>query len=423
MKILVLSLYYAPELVGGGLYTSEMCKWLAARGHSVAVVTAYPFYPEWRVAKPYRNSRFSREVLDGVTLTRCPFYVPQNPSGLRRILSYLSFALTSAGAVIWNARGLRPDVVFAVAPSLLFTPAALAAAAIAGARSWLHVQDFEIGAAFQLDLLKGDRLQRWATSVESALLKRFARVSTISPKMRDLLLEKKVAPARAIEFRNWVDTTEIVVRDSATPLRAKLGIPKDAVVALYSGSMGFKQGLETIIDAARMLQQRGSKVFFILCGNGATRDKLVAQSSGLDRIRFIDLQPRERLPELLATADIHLLPQRGSVADLVLPSKLAPMLASGRPIVAMAEPGTQIAAEIDGAGLIISPENPTALADALILLADDVDLRSTLGGKAREYARCKWDSRAILSRAERDLLDLSREGSHAPTDQSSVNRF
>jgi colanic acid biosynthesis glycosyl transferase WcaI len=407
MKILVLSLYYAPELVGGGLYTSEMCKWLAARGHSVAVVTAYPFYPEWKVAEPYRNSRFSREVRDGVMLTRCPFYVPQNPSGLRRILSYLSFALTSAGALFWTASRARPDVVFVVAPSLLFTPATLFVTAITGARSWLHVQDFEIGAAFQLELLKGNRLKRWATSIESALLKRFDRVSTISPKMRDLLLEKKVAPARAIEFRNWVDTTEIVLRDSATPLRAQLGVPEDAVVALYSGSMGFKQGLETIVDAARLLQQRGSKLFFVICGNGATRDKLVEQSKGLDRIRFIDLQPRERLPELLATADIHLLPQRASVADLVLPSKLAPMLATGRPVIAMAAPQTQLASEVEDAGLVIPADDPEALAAAISTLASDVALRTRLGTNGRNRAECRWDAAKILCRFEHDLLGLA----------------
>ncbi len=190
MKILVQSIHYAPELIGGGKYTGEMCEWLAARGHTVKVVTAYPFYPDWKVKQPYRNSRYSREALAGVQVHRCPFYVPQRPSGLRRLLSYLSFALSSAGPVMWQALRFRPDVVFAIAPTQLAAPATRVAAFISGARSWMHLQDFEIQSAFELKLLRGKWLRRCAEFIEDGLLRRFDRVSTISPKMLDLLLRK-----------------------------------------------------------------------------------------------------------------------------------------------------------------------------------------------------------------------------------------
>jgi colanic acid biosynthesis glycosyl transferase WcaI len=419
MKILVQSIHYAPELIGGGKYTSEMCEWLAARGHTVEVVTAYPFYPDWKVKPPYRNSRYSHEVVDGVQVHRCPFYVPQEPSGLRRLISYLSFALSSGGALIWTALRFRPDVVFAIAPTQLGAPATLAAAFVSRARSWMHLQDFEIQSAFELGLLRGKWLRRCAEFIEGGLLRRFCRVSTISPKMLELLLSKQIAQSRAIEFRNWVDTSVIRPGDRSTPLRVQLGLPESAIVALYSGSMALKQGLENVVEAARILRDNHSDIFFVLCGNGAVRDRLIDQAQGLDNVRFLDLQPRERLCELLATADMHLLPQRAAVADLVLPSKLAAMLASGRPIIAMAEPNTQLAIEVEGNGLVIPADNSAALVAAIVELAKDEPLRTKFGQAGRGAAIRRWDMQTILNQLEQHLLLLQQESSIKPLETSS----
>jgi colanic acid biosynthesis glycosyl transferase WcaI len=408
MKILVLGVNYAPELIGIGKYTSEMCEWLAARGHSVKVVTAYPFYPDWKVTPPHRYTRYSRQMLNGVDVTRCPLYVPAKPTGLRRLISYASFALSSAGVLIWRALRFRPDVVFTIAPSQLLAPATLAAATMSGAKSWLHIQDFEIETAFELGILKGNRLRRCAEFIESGMLRRFARVSTISPKMMERLLGKRVAAARAMEFRNWVDTGAIKPGSQDTALRAELDLPADAVVALYSGSMALKQGLENVVDAARIVRAAKPNVFIVLCGNGAVRNILVERAKGLDNVRFLDLQPRERLSELLSTADIHLLPQRAAVADVVLPSKLAGMLASGRPIIAMAEPETQLGVEVAGCGTLIAADDPNALASALIALANDAALRSKLGEGGRTNALNRWDMQTILGQLEQQLLALSQ---------------
>lgn len=408
MKILVLGVNYAPELIGIGKYTSEMCEWLAARGHSVKVVTAYPFYPDWKVLPPHRYTRYSRETRNGVDVTRCPFYVPAKPTGLRRLISYASFALSSAGVLISQALRFRPDVVFTVAPSQLFAPATLAAAAMSGARSWLHVQDFEIETAFELGILKGNRLRRCAEFIESAMLRRFARVSTISPKMMERLLSKKVAAARTMEFRNWVDTDAIRPGSQLTPLRTELGLPADAVIALYSGSMALKQGLENVVDAARIVRATNPNVYVVLCGNGAVRNVLVERAKGLDNIRFLDLQPRERLCELLSTANIHLLPQRAAVADVVLPSKLSAMLASGRPIIAMAEPKTQLGLEVTGCGTLIAADDAAALAAAMIELANDPALRKKLGEGGRANAVNRWDVQTILGQLEQQLLALAQ---------------
>jgi colanic acid biosynthesis glycosyl transferase WcaI len=406
MKILVYGLNYAPELIGIGKYTKEMCEWLAARGHDVKVISSYPYYPEWKVIKPYQSSRYSRELIAGVEVIRCPLYVPSEPTGMRRVLHHLSFAGSTAPAVMWLALKFRPDVLFTVAPSQFIIPAALMAARISGARSWLHLQDFEVDSAFELGILSGQGLRRCAERVERATLTRFDRVSTISPKMMERLADKRVAPSRIVEFRNWVDTTVIRPQDRAATLRVELAISPQSIVALYSGSLAMKQGLENVIEAARRLNHSTPEIVFVICGTGAMRERLIEQAKDLDNVRFLDLRPQAGLSELLSMADIHLLPQRAEVEDLVLPSKLAGMLASGRPLIAMAKPRTQLALDVEGAGLVIPAGDPASLVSAVVRLADDAPLRAQLGQVGRGMALSRWDTQAILSRLEQHLIAL-----------------
>jgi colanic acid biosynthesis glycosyl transferase WcaI len=373
MKILVYGLNYAPELVGIGKYTHEMCTWLVERGHEVKVVTSYPYYPTWKVENPYQNWRYSRES-GPVEVFRCPLYVPPMPSSAKRILHHLSFALSSAPIVGRVALSFRPDILFTIAPSQATLPAALFAARISHAHAWLHIHDFEIEAAFELGILSKGWLRRAAERFEGAGLSRFDRISTISAKMLDKLRQKQIPEERLIEIRNWVDTSVIFPRSSDTDLRRELGISPQAVVVLYSGTMNLKQGLESIVYAARSLASAKPQLVFVLCGAGVWRDRLVEMCRGLANVRFIGLQPYGRLNELLATADIHVLPQRAEVADLVMPSKLTAMLASGRPVIVMADAATQLAAEIAGAGLRVPAGDADALAAGLVQLVDDGDL-------------------------------------------------
>jgi colanic acid biosynthesis glycosyl transferase WcaI len=410
MKILIYGLNYAPELIGIGKYTHEMSEWLAARGHQVKVVSSHPHYPEWKVKSEYRNHRYRREQMGDIDVMRCPLYVPERPSGARRLLSYLSFSASSTPAVIGLAARFRPDIVLSIAPSLLLAPAALLASRLCGARAWLHVQDFEIESAFTLNLLSGAPLQRCAEWIERLFLGRFDCISTISPRMIARLANKVSSP-QLVEFRNWVDTAVIRPEDRPTPLRAELQVSPQSIVALYSGNMALKQGLETLIDAARLLETKRPDIVFVICGDGPKRDDLMQQSKGLANVRFLDLQPSERMSELLSTADIHLLLQRAEMADLVLPSKLAPMLASGRPILATATPGTQLAAEVDGAGVVVPAHDPPSMVAAITRLADDPALRRRLGDVGRVLAKNRWDKNAILGRLEEKLLAVADRGS------------
>lgn len=403
LKLLVVGLNYAPDFIGIPKYTTEMCEELARRGHQVTVVTAPPYYPAWEVPPPYRGG-WRSETLNGVKLVRAPLYVPRQPTGKTRLLHHLSFAATSLpSAVLCAVRG-RPDVVLAVAPSLMSVPGALIAAKLSGAKSWLHIQDFEVDAAFELGMLKGEGARRWAERLERALLLGFDRVSTISASMRQLLLRKGVKEEAALEVRNWVDVDAVTAWPSSnTSYREALNIPADHAVALYSGNMAGKQGLETLAEVAALLEARLAKVTLLLCGQGPLKGVLEAACVERTNVRFMDLQPIEKLPELLATADVHLLPQRAEAADLVLPSKLTGMLASGRSVVAMADAGTGLAIEVEGCGLVVPPGDGPAMADAVFRLSADETLRRQLSGAARERAEQRWRRSAVIDDLEAEL--------------------
>ncbi|MDZ4255627.1 MAG: glycosyltransferase WbuB [Sulfuritalea sp.] len=430
MRILIHGINYSPELTGIGKYTGEMAEWLAAQGHQVRVVTAPPYYPQWRVAegfanwwrKEQRQRQTQTQTLphpnppplgEGINIKgslvvyRCPLWVPAKPSGLKRVLHLASFALSSfpimLRQVFW-----RPDMVWVVEPPLFCAPQAWLVARLSGGKAWLHIQDFEVDAAFDLGLLKGAWLQRMVVAGERWLMRQFDRVSTISQRMVVRAVAKGVAPGRVVLFPNWVDLEGLRVDESGTKvLRAELGIPADAVVALYSGNMGNKQGLEILAEAAKLLEENAC-LQFVFCGNGAGREELVERGMGLSNVRFLDLQPMEKLGALLGMADIHLLPQRADAADLVMPSKLTGMLASGRPVVATAHAGTELADVVNGRGLVTPPGDAVAFAEAIAALAEDPARRLELGFAGRRYAETYLDKHAVLGQFERELLDLKR---------------
>ena len=405
MRVLVYGINYAPELTGVGKYTGEMCEWLRRRGHDVTVVCAPPYYPAWHVIPPYRSWQYSVEVVAGVRVIRCPLWVPKRQTALLRALHLFSFAVSSFPVVILAAFRGRPDTVFFIVPTFVGTVAALVPAYLVGARSWLHIQDYEAEAAFSLGMLRASWMKRIIAAVERSALRLFDCVSTISPSMLELTRTKGVSPDRLVHFPNWVDTASIRPLSGPSPLRQSLGIGPDQRVALYSGNLGEKQGLEIVVDAARTLRER-KDVLFVICGEGAARERLGRRAAGLENVRFVPLQPAERLNELLNLADIHLLPQRQDVDCFVMPSKLLGMMASGRPIVASARHGSDLSNTVCECGLVVPPGDGDGFARAVIELLDNPERAQGLGVRARELCIDKWDVSETLTDLERSLLKL-----------------
>ncbi len=462
MRILIHGLNFAPELVGVGKFTGEMAEWLGGRGHEVRAVTAPPFNPTSRVASGYSSWLYRREdrvyhsapqvsersgiqvnqdavishgsalpagssnsaglmvsetqatneagQVGRLSILRCPVWVPRTPAAGKRALHLTSFALSSFWSMLRQV-SWRPDVVLVIEPTLLCAPNAWLTARLSGAKSWLHVQDLEADAAFEMGMLTSSHLRRLVIALEQKCMRGFDRVSTISQKMGLRLAEKGVESSRYVLFPNWVDTKIIFPLQNPSPLRNELRIPHDAIVSLYSGSMAHKQGLDVLAEA--VLGSR-HEMHFVFCGDGPAKPALASLASRVRNVHLLPLQPFERLNDLLNLADIHLLPQRADAADLVMPSKLTGMLASGRPVVASAASDTQLSQVVDGRGIVVPPGDASAFAWAMDQLASHPALRDRLGRNARAYAVSDLEKNTVLQRFEQELLKLTSAQGWSP---------
>lgn len=384
-KVLVYGMNYAPEMAGVGRYTGEIAEHLAAEGKSVVVVTTPAHYPGWRVQAPYRNG-YSTEALNGVTVVRCPLLLRERMEGIWRLVAPISFAATSLPTVLWQFIRHRPDTLLCIEPTLIAAPAALLAAKLTGARSILHVQDLEVDAAFAVGHLGSKTwLKRLGYAFERAVMRGFDRVVTISNRMAEKIVEKGVPEAKVAVIRNWVDLDQIFPLDGPSPYRQELGYAEDVFVVLYSGNIGAKQGLHVLLDAAESLAGDRS-IRFVIAGEGPAKNDLIARYGKLETVRFLPFQPYARLNAFLNMADLHALPQDANAADLVLPSKLGGMLASGRPIVVTAASGTEIFEFLGQAAFITPPGDSQKLAEAIrdvarLKLTTDSVLQSQLSAQ------------------------------------------
>jgi colanic acid biosynthesis glycosyl transferase WcaI len=421
MKILILGINYAPELTGIAVYTAGLARELAARGHRVQVVSAPPYYPDWKVGEGHSAWRYTQDIDAGVRVTRCPLYVPRRPNGAKRILHHLSFAITSLLPMIANGLRMRPDVIFTVSPSLFSAPIGALTARMTGAKQWLHIQDFEIEAAFATGQINpGGLVRRWAQSFEHFCLSLPDKASSISSAMCEKLVNKGVDAANVYQLNNWADIDAIQPKDISL-FREKWNI-RTRHVALYSGSISEKQGLENLVEAARLLENR-EDITFVICGNGPNREKLEKSAAGLANIQFHDLQKFQDLNDLLSLATVHLLPQKRGAADLLLPSKLANMLASGRPVIAGADAGTGLADAIAGCGLAVEPDSADAIANAIVILVEDSGLYGECAKQARLRSLRDWSKAQIIVELERALVQMSEaEKLPQPSGNSDFSR-
>jgi colanic acid biosynthesis glycosyl transferase WcaI len=415
LRVAILGLNYAPEEIGIGRYTTDMAEALAARNHQVEVIAGKPYYPQWITYLPFRKRGWHHHSERGVEITRCPHYVPAYPDGPRRIVHLASFAVAALGPalrLVLRRRVARPQIVICVVPALLSLPVAWLAARLAGARLWVHIQDFEVEAAFATGLIRSrGGMARWAPTVESCLLRLADRISTISPQMCARLVQKGIPQERVVQIRNWADepVAEYPVhgRSEDASLRQDWSLGTNHI-ALYSGNIANKQGITILIEAARLTAHRRD-ITWVICGQGPYRPALENLAEGMDNIQFHDLQPTVRMHEFLAMAAVHLLPQLPGAADLVLPSKLTNMLASGRPVVATADRGTGLFDEVDGCGMVTPPGDAASLARAVCELIDDPERRQVLGLAALRRARERWGRERIIDRLEKEMRLVCRD--------------
>ncbi|EHI1798463.1 TPA: colanic acid biosynthesis fucosyltransferase WcaI [Salmonella enterica subsp. enterica] len=405
MKILVYGINYSPELTGIGKYTGEMVAWMAQEGHEVRVITAPPYYPQWKVGERYSAWRYRREEGEA-TVWRCPLYVPKQPSTLKRLLHLGSFALSSFFPLMAQRRW-KPDRIIGVVPTLFCTPGMRLLATLSGARTVLHIQDYEVDAMLGLGMAgKGKRgsVARLATAFERSALRNVDNVSTISRSMMNKAREKGVAAEKILFFPNWSEVARFQdVNDAdVTALRQQLGLPEGKKIVLYSGNIGEKQGLEKVIDAAERLRDR--PLIFAIVGQGGGKARLenMARERGLANIKFLPLQPYDALPALLKMGDCHLVVQKCGAADAVLPSKLTNILAVGGNAVITAEPHIelgQLCARYPGIAVCVEPESTDALVNGISQALAMPKNNMT----AREYAERTLNKENVLRQFIADI--------------------
>ncbi|MDN5881690.1 MAG: WcaI family glycosyltransferase, partial [Nitrosospira sp.] len=269
--------------------------------------------------------------------------------------------------------------------------------------------DLQVDAAFRLGLLKSGLFGRLLYRIEAYLLRRATRVSTITPAMQARIIDKGMPSEWVWLCPNWADISAIRPSAKHNSFRLGLGVGDDALLVLYAGNMGEKQGLEMVLEAASKCRN-DPRLLFLMVGDGGARRRLadLSKKMELQNVRFLPLQPKERLNDMLSAGDIHLVVQKRDAADLVMPSKLTNILAAGRACIATADPGTALHDVVSGyeAGCVVPPGDTDALADAVVKLACDPAMRQFCGRNAREYAEMNLDKDRILSGYAKQLKSL-----------------
>jgi colanic acid biosynthesis glycosyl transferase WcaI len=395
-RVLVYSIYFAPEATGIAPYTTRLAEHLAERGAEVEVVTGFPHYPAWRLHPGYERGLRRRERVGAVTVTRARQRTPRRHNGATRILYEVTWLL--------NGITLRPrpaDLVIGVTPNLAGAALAWRAAVRSAAPLGLIVQDLTGPAAAQSGITGGALIPTVTRRLEGVLLRAADRVAVVSDGFVPYLRDVGVSADVVHEVRNWARTAPVDTgRDEA---RRRVGFPLDRPVALHAGNMGAKQALEVLVDAARLAPD----LDVVLMGDGNQRRRLEAAAAGLTNLRMLPLQADDEVPYVLAAADVLLVNERASVRDMALPSKLTAYFTSGRPVVAAVRPDGVTAREVGRAGgVVVAPEDPAAVVEAVRRLLAGPDLAARLVSSARTHAAAVLSERAGLESVDRFVDDL-----------------
>lgn len=407
MRILLYSISYSPEVAGSGRFNGELTKWLAEHGHQVDVITAHPYYPEWKVRHEYSAKGWFAEKIGTLTVYRTPLYVPEQVTGKTRILHELSFALNSLvhwARLLFNSY----DVLIGVCPPLQAGLVPYLFSRLKRTPFVFHIQDLQVDTARNLGMIKNQRLLNFLDGIERYLLRNADRVSSISEGMKRNILSKGTPPERYRMIENWVDIDMFQPLSKDQSLRAELGFLPTDQIALYAGNIGEKQGLEVLVEAADLLRDQLS-IKIVIFGEGAARERLqeAASQRALQNLIFFSILPYEQMPRVLAMADIHLVVQKRAASDLVMPSKLVGILATGGASIVSADSGTSLSDVIldNQLGWVVEPDQGDKLANE-ILLALQSPMLSQYRLNARHYAEEHLSERAILPRFERMLSEL-----------------
>jgi len=396
-RILLMGINFAPELTGIGRYTGEMVDWMIKQGYECTVVTSFPYYPHWKVQAPYQGKYFHKECTEKGCLTvyRCPMFVPNTPTGLKRVLHELTFCFTAFLVTFMLLFKPRHDHIFCMAPPFLLGFLALFYRFFKGGKMLYHIHDMEIEAARDLKVLKAKHAFRLLFIIERYILNKTDFVSTVAVGMLKKISKK--VDKEILFFPNWVDTKAFYPIADKAILKKAWNFDLDDKVVLYSGSIGEKQGLEAIINIANNLQHL-CQIKFVISGTGPYKNKLAEQAKALQltNIHFLPLQQPEVFNNFINMADLHLVIQKENACDLMMPSKLSTILAAGGFALVTANKGTNLYEIIENydMGVVIEAENEQLLKTEILKC---LQLKAShFSSNGRTYAEKFLDIDSIL---------------------------
>ena len=383
MKIVYVVPHFAPDVAPTGALATQLVEEWAECGHTIEVLTSFPWYREHRIEQGYEGRLVRREDTPWGGVTRLhPFPTDDKQNLLRRALSFGGFSALTAAV---GMKGGRADVVVAMSPPLTLGLTGWAVAKARRARFVFNVQDIFPDIAVELGAIHNRWVIGGASALERWCYRSADAVTVLSEDLARNVRAKSKTPDAVHVIPNFVDTDAIRPSDKENGYRREFGLTGKTVV-MYAGNVGLSQSLDLVIEAAGALSYEEDLVF-VINGQGAKRDSLEAKARGLDNVRFVDFQPPDRLPEVLAAADIHLVPLKSGLASSSFPSKTYSILAAGRPLITSIDQGTEVAdvVERSGAGLTTPPDDAEALTKAIRRLLDAPDEAREMGEKGRAY--------------------------------------
>jgi colanic acid biosynthesis glycosyl transferase WcaI len=402
-RLLLISYNFYPEPTGIGKYNGEMISWFVSQGYDCTVITSYPYYPYWKIQEPYYKKRFwytiekSVDAKSGGSLRiyRCPQYVPAKPSGVKRIILDLTFFLSAALPLLRLLFSKKFDYVLTIAPSFQIGLLGVLFRKFQGSKFLYHIQDLQIEAAQDLKMIQSPKVINVLFKLENYILNRSDVVSTISPGM--VAKVKAKTKKDVLLFPNWTDTNSFYPVKNKSNLKKEFSyLPSDKIV-LYSGAIGEKQGLDSILNIADQLRTV-TNLKFIICGSGPYKKELqnLADQLKLQNVNFMPLQDHSKFNDFLNLADVHLVIQKASASDLVMPSKLTTILAVGGLAIITANQGSGLHSLVNehNIGVLVEAENTNSLKECILkVIHGDY---SEIAGNARKYAEAYLSTEEVL---------------------------